>query len=145
MRTIVILGTGKSSSSLIQYLLKKSDEENLHLIIGDIALVSAQNKTNNHHNASAIAIDIFDEIQRKAVIQKADIVISMLPAHLHIEIARDCIIYKKHLVTASYISEAMQDLDVLAKENNLIFMNEIGLDPGIDHMSAMKTIHEIRK
>ncbi len=145
MRTIVILGTGKSSSSLIQYLLKKSDEENLHLIIGDISLISAQNKTNNHPNATPIAIDIFDEIQRKEVIQKADIVISMLPAQLHIEIARDCIAYKKHMVTASYISDEMQKLDTLAKENNLIFMNEIGLDPGIDHMSAMKIINEIRE
>jgi saccharopine dehydrogenase-like NADP-dependent oxidoreductase len=68
----------------------------------------------------------------------------MLPAHLHIEVAKDCIVYKKHMVTASYISDAMQELDVLAKENNLIFMNEIGLDPGIDHMSAMKVINDIR-
>jgi saccharopine dehydrogenase-like NADP-dependent oxidoreductase len=68
----------------------------------------------------------------------------MLPAHLHIEIAKDCIQFKKHLVTASYISDAMQALDEEAKKNNLIFMNEIGLDPGIDHMSAMKVIDEIR-
>jgi len=145
MRTIVIIGTGRSSSSLIQYLLNKSDEENLHLIIGDISLESAQNKTNNHPNATPIAIDIFDKIQRQALIQKADIVISMLPALLHIEIAKDCIAFKKHLVTASYVSESMQELDAVAKENKLIFMNEVGLDPGIDHMSAMKIINEIRK
>jgi len=107
-------------------------------------LASAQNKTSNHSNATAIALDVFDKNQRKDAIQKADIVISMLPAHLHIEVARDCIVYKKHMVTASYVSDAMQELDVLAKENNLIFMNEIGLDPGIDHMSAMKVINEIR-
>ena len=68
----------------------------------------------------------------------------MLPAHLHIEIAKDCLQFKKHLVTASYISDAMQALDEEAKKHNLIFMNEIGLDPGIDHMSAMKAIDEIR-
>jgi saccharopine dehydrogenase-like NADP-dependent oxidoreductase len=68
----------------------------------------------------------------------------MLPAHLHIEIAKDCLEFKKHLVTASYISDAMQALDEEAKKNNLVFMNEIGLDPGIDHMSAMKVIDEIR-
>jgi saccharopine dehydrogenase-like NADP-dependent oxidoreductase len=68
----------------------------------------------------------------------------MLPAHLHIEVAKDCVVYKKHMVTASYISDAMQELDAAAKANNLIFMNEIGLDPGIDHMSAMKVIDEIR-
>jgi len=71
-------------------------------------------------------------------------VISMLPAHLHIEVAKDCIRFKKHLVTASYISNQMQELDSAAKANNLVFMNEIGLDPGIDHMSAMKVIDEIR-
>ncbi|MBW4362356.1 saccharopine dehydrogenase family protein [Flavobacterium taihuense] len=145
MRTILIIGAGRSASSLIQYLLNKSVSEELHLIIGDLSLDLAQKKTNNHPNATPIALDIFDENQRKNAIQKADIVISMLPAHLHIEVARDCIVYKKHLVTASYISDAMQELDEAAKANNLIFMNEIGLDPGIDHMSAMKVIDEIRE
>ena len=144
MRTILIIGAGRSASSLIQYLLNKSVKENLHLVIGDLSLALAQKKTNNHPNATAIALDIFDEDQRKKAIQIADIVISMLPAHLHIEIAKDCVIYKKHLVTASYVSDAMKELDAAAKENNLIFMNEIGLDPGIDHMSAMKVIDEIK-
>jgi len=144
MRNILIIGAGRSASSLIKYLLDKSDQEKLHLTIGDLSLPLAKQKTNNHKNASAIALDIFDENQRKTEIQKADIVISMLPAHLHIEVAKDCITYRKHLVTASYISDAMQALDAEAKANNLIFMNEIGLDPGIDHMSAMKIIDEIR-
>jgi saccharopine dehydrogenase-like NADP-dependent oxidoreductase len=123
--------------------LNKSEKENLHLVIGDLSLALAEKKTNNHPNATPIALDILDENQRKTAIQNATIVISMLPAHLHIEVAKDCILYKKHLVTASYISDAMQELDAVAKENNLIFMNEIGLDPGIDHMSAMKVIDEI--
>ena len=144
MRAILIIGAGRSASSLIHYLLEKSEQEQLHVTIGDIALELAQRKTNNHPNSTAIALDIFDEKQRKSEIQKADIVISMLPAHLHIEVAKDCITYKKHMVTASYISDAMQNLDAAAKEHNLVFMNEIGLDPGIDHMSAMKTIDEIR-
>ena len=144
MRTILIIGAGRSASSLIQYLLDKSYQENLHLIIGDLSLALAKHKTNNHPNATAISLDVFDAIQRNKAIQNADIVISMLPAQLHIKVAQDCIAYKKHLVTASYISDAMQELDVLAKENNLIFMNEIGLDPGIDHMSAMKVIDEVR-
>ena len=144
MRNILIIGAGRSASSLIQYLLGKSVDENLHLTIGDISLDLAKRITKSHPNATAIALDIVDENQRKTQIQKADIVISMLPAHLHIEVAKDCITYKKHLVTASYVSEAMQSLDGAAKENNLVFMNEIGLDPGIDHLSAMKTIDEIR-
>ena len=144
MRNILIIGAGRSASSLIQYLLNKSNQENLHLTIADISLELAQRKTNNHPNASAIALDINNHQHRKAEIEKAEIVISMLPAHLHIEVAKDCISCKKHLVTASYISDAMQELDAAAKENGLIFMNEIGLDPGIDHMSAMKVIDEIR-
>jgi saccharopine dehydrogenase-like NADP-dependent oxidoreductase len=144
MRTILIIGAGRSASSLIQYLLNKSIDEDLHLIIGDLSFEAALSKTKDHPNATAIALDIFDVNQRQEAIQKADIVISMLPAHLHIEVAKDCIVYKKHMVTASYISDAMQDLDALAKENKLIFMNEIGLDPGIDHMSAMKIIDEIK-
>jgi saccharopine dehydrogenase-like NADP-dependent oxidoreductase len=144
MRNILIIGAGRSASSLIQYLLQKSAAENLHLTIGDLSPELAQRKTNNHKNATAIAFDIFNESQRKAEIRKADIVISMLPASMHIEVAKDCITYKKHMVTASYVSDAMQALDADAKANNLIFMNEIGLDPGIDHMSAMKVIDEIR-
>lgn len=145
MRNILIIGAGRSASSLIKYLLEKSESENLHLTIGDLSLELAQKKTQNHTNATAIALDIFNETQRREEIQKADIVISMLPAHLHIEVAKDCITYKKHMVTASYISDAMQELDAAAKANNLIFMNEIGLDPGIDHLSAMKVIDEIRE
>ncbi len=95
MRTVLIIGAGRSASSLIQYLLNKSVEEDLHLIIGDLSLASAQCKTNNHPNATAISLDVFDENQRKEAIQKADIVISMLPAHLHNEVAKDCIVYKK--------------------------------------------------
>jgi len=145
MRNILIIGAGRSASSLIQYLLNKSVEQNLHITIGDLSLELAQRKTNNHPNATAIQLDINNETQRHLEIQKADIVISMLPAHMHIEVAKDCITFKKHMVTASYVSDAMQGLDVAAKENGLIFMNEIGLDPGIDHMSAMKVIDEIRE
>lgn len=144
MRNILLFGAGKSASSLIKYLLNKSESENLHLTIADLNIDLAKNKTNNHKNATPIAIDIFNENDRKKAVEKADIVISMLPAHLHIEIAKDCISFKKHLVTASYISPAMQELDEEAKKNNLVFMNEIGLDPGIDHMSAMKVLDEIR-
>ncbi len=145
MRNILIIGAGRSASSLIQYLLNKSDKEKLHLTIGDLSLELAQRKTNNHPNATPIHLDICDEKQRQSEIQKADIVISMLPAHMHIEVAKDCLTFKKSMVTASYISDAMQSLDAEAKANNLVFMNEIGLDPGVDHMSAMKVIDEIHE
>lgn len=144
MRTILIVGAGRSASSLIRYLLKKSTSENLHLIIGDLSVELARFKTGNHPNATPIAFDVFDGEQRRAEIRKADLVISMLPAHLHVEMARDCITYKKHMVTASYVSEAMQQLDAAARENGIVLMNEIGLDPGIDHMSAMQVLDDIR-
>ncbi|KAF2334485.1 saccharopine dehydrogenase family protein [Flavobacterium daemonense] len=144
MRSILIFGAGRSASSLIRYLLSKSESEKLHLIVADLSLALAEKKTQKHPNATPIALDILNSEERKSAIQKASIVISMLPAHLHIEITKDCLQFKKHLVTASYVSDAMQALDAEAKKNNLIFMNEIGLDPGIDHMSAMKVIDEIR-
>ena len=145
MRNILIIGAGRSASSLIQYLLNKSAQENLHLIIGDLSLELAQRKANNHPNATAIALNMNNVSQRQAEIQKADIVISMLPAHMHIDVAKDCVTFKKNMVTASYVSDAMQSLDTEVKANGLVFMNEIGLDPGIDHMSAMKVIHEIEE
>jgi saccharopine dehydrogenase-like NADP-dependent oxidoreductase len=145
MRTILIIGAGRSASSLIKYLLNKAETERLHLMIADLSLELAQKKTNNHPNATPIQLDIANIEERQQQIQKADIVISMLPAHLHVEIAEDCLIFKKHMVTASYISPKMQELDAQAKEIGLVFMNEIGLDPGIDHMSAMKVIDEIRE
>lgn len=144
MRSVLIIGAGRSASSLIRYLLSKSESEKLHLVVADLSLALAEKKTQNHPNATPIALDIFNTEERRAAIEKASIVISMLPAHLHIEIAKDCLQFKKHLVTASYISDAMQALNEEAKKNDLIFMNEIGLDPGIDHMSAMKVIDEIR-
>ena len=145
MRTILIIGAGRSASSLIQYLLDKSEEEQLQLQIADLSLELAQKKTNNHPNATPLALDIHNQKQRAEAIQHAEIVISMLPAHLHIEIAKDCVLFRKNLVTASYVSDAMQALDAEVKKNGLIFMNEMGLDPGIDHMSAMKVIDEIRE
>ena len=145
MRNILIIGAGRSASSLINYLLNKAESEQLQLTIADLSLELAKKKTNNHPNAVPIQLDIANIEQRHRVIQQANIVISMLPAHMHIDIAEDCLAFNKHMVTASYISPKMQELDSLAKEKGLVLMNEIGLDPGIDHMSAMKIIDEIKE
>ena len=143
MRKILVIGAGKSASNLITYLIGKSEQENLHVTIGDLSLENAQTHVKDHKNASAILLDIFNDEERKTAVQNADIVISMLPARFHVEVAKDCITYGKHMVTASYISDEMQALDAEAKEKGLVFMNEIGLDPGIDHMSAMQVIDRI--
>ena len=144
MKNILIIGAGKSSSSLIKYLLDKADIENLFLTIGDLDINNAKQLVNNHKKTNVIQFDVFNDNQRQLEIKNCDLVISMLPARFHIEVAKDCITLKKHMVTASYISKEMQALNEQAKENNLVFMNEIGLDPGLDHMSAMKVIDSIR-
>ena len=144
MRNILIIGAGRSATSLIRYLLDKSAAENLFLTIGDINIENAQKLTSGHPNGQGILLDVFDHQQRKQAVENSDIVISMLPARFHIEVARDCISYGKHLVTASYISDDMQQLDQEAKKKGLVFMNEIGLDPGVDHMSAIQVIDSIK-
>ncbi len=145
MRKILIIGSGKSSSYLIKYFLDKSESENLHITIGDINIENAKKLIKNHENAQVVILDVFDQQSRANAIKGADIVISMLPARLHIEVAKDCITYGKNMVTASYVSPEMQALDDAVKAKGLIFMNEIGVDPGIDHMSAMQVIDRIRE
>jgi len=144
MRKILVIGSGKSASYLIKYLLDKSVSEKLHIIVGDINVINAEKLINNHQNAEAIVLDVFDKYSRENAIKNADIIISMLPARFHIEVAKDCISFGKNMVTASYVSKEMQSLDSVAKSKGLIFMNEIGVDPGIDHMSAMQVLDRIR-
>ncbi len=144
MRNILVIGAGRSASNLITYLIGKSESENLHVIIGDLSLENAQEHVKNHKNATAIRLDIFKEEERQKAIKNADIVISMLPARFHIEVAKDCVTFGKHMVTASYISDDMKALDEAVKAKGLVFMNEIGLDPGIDHMSAKQVIDRIQ-
>ncbi len=145
MRKILVIGAGKSSSSLITYLLNKSTSENLHITVADISLELAKSKIQNHKNGTAIALDISDDIQRTKEINNTNIVISMLPAHLHINVAKDCLKYGKNMVTASYVSKEIMELNEEVSKTGLIFMNEVGLDPGIDHMSAMQIIDSIRE
>ena len=144
MRKILVIGAGRSSSSLIKYLLDKSTEEKLQIIVADVSKQSAQERIQNHPNGKAFVLDVFDTTARNEAIKNADIVISMLPARFHLEVAKDCVTYGKNMVTASYISKEMKALDTAVKEKGLVFMNEIGLDPGIDHMSAMQVIDRIR-
>ena len=145
MRKILIIGAGKSASYLIKYFLDKSISERLHITIGDLDLSNAEKWTKNNPDAHALKLDIFEKGSRKKAIERADIVVSMLPARFHIEVARDCLLFGKHMVTASYVSKEMQALNEEAKSKNLVFLNEIGVDPGIDHMSAMQVIDRIRQ
>ncbi len=144
MRKILVIGAGKSTAVLVTYFQDKSVSENLHITIGDISIDQAKELAANHSNTTAIALDIFNKSAREEAIKDADIVVSMLPARFHIEVARDCLQFNKSMVTASYVSPEMQALDGEVKKKKLVFMNEIGVDPGIDHMSAMHVIDRIR-
>ncbi|WP_025743400.1 saccharopine dehydrogenase family protein [Aquimarina pacifica] len=144
MRKILVIGAGKSTAVLIKYFQDKSVSENLHITIGDISLDVAKKLVKNHKNTKAILLDVFDDASREHAIKDADIVVSMLPARFHIEVAKDCLRLGKSMVTASYVSDEMQELDEEVRKKGLVFMNEIGVDPGIDHMSAMQVIDRIR-
>lgn len=143
-RKILVIGAGKSTAYLLDYFLEKADSENLHITIADLNPSGLPEAVRNHSSTTILALDISREADRKAAVGDADIVVSMLPAHLHISIARDCLELGRHLVTASYVSKEMKAMDSAVKDRGLIFMNEVGLDPGIDHMSAMQVIDRIR-
>ena len=144
-RRILIIGAGKSTAYLLQYLLDKSEEQDLLLCIADKHPETVSEAIRNHPHTEVIGLDISRASERREAVQNAAIVISMLPARLHIEVARDCLEFGKNLVTASYVSKEMREMDEEVRSKKLIFMNEIGLDPGIDHMSAMEVIDRIKK
>ncbi|MEL4455581.1 saccharopine dehydrogenase family protein [Lutimonas vermicola] len=144
MRRILIVGAGRSSAALVRYLLEKSAEEKLKVVIADISVENARKLAADHENCEVIELDIFNIESRKELVKCADIVISMLPARFHLEIAKDCLEFGKNLVTASYISKELKAMNNEVVEKGLVFMNEIGLDPGIDHMSAMHVIDRIK-
>ncbi|MEA3316517.1 MAG: saccharopine dehydrogenase C-terminal domain-containing protein [Bacteroidota bacterium] len=144
MKNILIVGAGLSSSSLIKYLLDNSTEYNWKIKLGDKSKEIAERKIDNHPNGEAFVFDVYNEEQREKEIQLADVVISMLPARMHFLVAEKCVKYSKHMITASYVSKEVKELDKQAKEKGILLLNEIGVDPGIDHMSAMKVIDKIR-
>ena len=122
----------------------KSIDEKLYIRLADKNKLAALKLINNHKNGIGIEFDINSKQQRIDEIKKADIVISMLPARFHFEVAKDCLSLKKNLITASYVSNEMQSLNQEVKLKNLLFLNELGVDPGIDHMSAMQIIDKIK-
>lgn len=143
-KNILIIGAGRSSSYLIKYLVEHAQQQQWKIRVGDLSLESAKQKVANHPFAEAIKFDSNDKQLRETSIQQADLVISMLPAHMHITIANDCLRFKKNFITASYVSKEMQEMHDEVKKSGVLFLNEIGVDPGIDHMSAMKVINELR-
>ncbi len=145
MKKILVIGAGRSAVTLIKYLLDNSSANNWQVKVADFSIELADQAVGNHNNGKAIFFNVTDKKQRESEIENADIVISMLPASLHITVAKDCVRLGKNLVTASYVSAEIAELDEAAKQAGILLLNEIGLDPGIDHMSAMQVIDEIKE
>ncbi|MEJ1240360.1 saccharopine dehydrogenase C-terminal domain-containing protein [Chryseolinea sp. T2] len=144
MSGILILGAGRSSSSLISYLQQQAIRRQWQFTVGDYSLEAATERLAPSGYGTAMRFDIQDEAISAAAIAKAEVVVSLMPAHLHLLVAQHCLRQGKHLLTASYITPEMSALDAEARDRNLLFLNECGLDPGIDHMSAMQLIDSIR-
>jgi saccharopine dehydrogenase-like NADP-dependent oxidoreductase len=145
MKTILLFGAGKSATVLIEYLVNNGPANNWKLIVADTDEKSALAKLNGSTRDIAVSIDVHNNEKRNDLIQASDLVISLLPPALHYLIATDCLQHKKHLLTASYIDTQIEQLRPEIEKSGLLFLCEMGLDPGIDHMSAKKlidTIHE---
>ena len=143
MKKILLFGAGKSATILIDYLLESAEKENWHITVVDADLRLAESKIGGSSYGLPLSFDIKNGAQRKKNIAQSDIVISLLPPALHYIVAQDCVELKKDLLTASYADDQIKVLESKIENNNLLFLCEMGLDPGIDHMSAMKLINEI--
>ena len=144
MQNLLIIGAGRSSTALINYILEQARQHNFFITVADADVALAQKKVGNSPNSRAIWLDASKPNDRRDVINRHDVVVSLLPPQMHLEVAQDCITLGKHMVTASYVSKQVFRLGDEARQRALVFMNELGLDPGIDHMSAMQRINQIR-
>jgi len=142
MKTILVLGAGMVSRPMIQYLL---DQPDYHVIMASRTVSKAEQMIDGHPQGKAISLDVNDDKKVEDLVSKADVVVSLLPYTYHVKVAEMCIQHKKQMITTSYVSDTMRALDKKAKTAGILILNECGLDPGIDHMSAMRIIHTIEK
>ncbi|MGB0428092.1 MAG: saccharopine dehydrogenase C-terminal domain-containing protein [Flavobacteriales bacterium] len=145
MKTILLFGAGRSATALIDYLLEHCESLGTQLLIVDRDISSVAEKMQKHPFGAAKILDISDKDARQTLVGTAEVVVSMLPARFHHIIAEDCLLFSKSLFTASYLSKELKAMDEEAKAKGLLFLNEIGLDPGIDHMSAKQVIDDVHE
>ncbi len=145
MKQILVFGAGKSSTVLIEDLIQQAQKYSWKIIVADHDLQLARSKVKDAPGTEAIGMDITDTVKRDQLIERADLVISLLPPALHLLIAQSCISSGKNLLTASYIDKDIRALQTEIERKGLLFLCEMGLDPGIDHMSAMQLIDDIQK
>jgi saccharopine dehydrogenase-like NADP-dependent oxidoreductase len=144
MNDILVLGAGKSTTTLIDYLIGEAQFNDWFIHVADVNPAMAESKTGGNERAASYGINLENEDQLNSLVQSCNLVISMLPPTLHTKVAKACLNFGKHFLNASYITDDIQSLDEDVKRSGLSFICEMGLDPGIDHMSAMEMIHEIR-
>lgn len=142
---IVLFGAGKSATVLIDFLKKKATEKNWTVVVADANEQAAQQKVGEHNLVKARGVALENAAERKALVAEAQVVISLMPPHLHRLLAMDCLELGKHLLTASYADAELKAMHEAVKAKNILFLCEMGLDPGIDHMSAMQLIDNIRQ
>ena len=141
MHKVLVLGAGLVSRPLVRYLLEQPD---FHVKVASRTVSKAEKLIDNHPDGEAQSLNVKDTAALGRLVQEADLVISLLPYEHHVTVAEFCLEHRKNMVTTSYVSPAMKRLDSKAKELGLLILNEIGVDPGIDHMSAMKIIHGVQ-
>jgi saccharopine dehydrogenase (NADP+, L-glutamate forming) len=144
-KKILVIGAGRTAFTLIEYLQKQAEIQNWQITIADQSFELAKFRAGKNKLTKPIKFDVFDESQRDDEISLADVVVSLLPETLHIHLVKECLKYKVHLVTASYVSDQMNSFHEQAIKRNVILLNEMGLDPGIDHMETMRIINEVRQ
>jgi saccharopine dehydrogenase (NADP+, L-glutamate forming) len=144
MKNVLIVGAGKSSTLLIEYLLERAAANQWKITIGDLFREQAEQKVAGYANAEAVFFDIHDPANRDERVAAADLVISLLPAHFHTILLRECIRQKVDFLSASYVSDEIKSMSEEIEEAGILVLKECGLDPGIDHMSAMAKLDELR-
>jgi len=142
MKNILVIGAGFVASPLVKYFL---DQPNFKVKVASLIFKEAKEIVNNHPRGESKQLDLNDTDALKEEISKTDIVVSIVPYKLHPKIAEICILYKKPMITTSYVSEEMRKLDYKARDAGILILNELGLDPGIDHMEAMRIIDEVKE
>ncbi|MBU3926366.1 MAG: saccharopine dehydrogenase NADP-binding domain-containing protein, partial [Bacteroidetes bacterium] len=145
MKKVLILGAGLSTISLIKYLLKNAAVYDWQIIVGDLSEKAAHEKVGQESRGKAIHFDIADETESRKIISEVDVVISMLPAFLHVKVIEKCIEFKKPMLSASYATDEIKALEDRILAAGIPVFMELGVDPGIDHMSAMKVINRIKE
>jgi len=144
MKRILLFGAGKSATSLIRYLIDVCVSRDWQLTVAETNLDLARSKIGRVSQASAVQLNVTDENERDALVDGADVVISLLPPNLHYLVALSCLKKNKHLLTASYLDSAIRTLEGDIRRKGLFFLGEMGLDPGIDHMSALQLVRRIK-